>query len=115
MHKKSRVAAAFVTFIAAPAFAQSFDPTIGTGNIRPFAWDPNDYNGTEAYAQAVAAPKHSAKSANVRHSAKSSYAQARGTTNSQPTVVIVNGKIVGSDPDPFIRLMLKEEAQRGQY
>jgi len=115
MLKKSLVAAAFVTFIAAPAFAQSFDPDMGTGNNVPFAYAPTDQSGNDAYAQAVPTARHSAKSANAHRSAKSAYAQAPGTTDSQSTAVIVDGKVVGSDPDPFIRQMLREEAQRGQW
>jgi hypothetical protein len=43
--------AAFVTVISLPAFAQSFDPDTGTGNIAP----PIAYMGSEsAYAQAPA-------------------------------------------------------------
>jgi hypothetical protein len=101
MFKKFLVAAAFVTVIAAPAFAQSFDPDVGTGNVIPFAYAPQaNHGGNDVYA---------------RSSAKSAYAQAPVATDSQSMAVSANGKVVGYDPDPFIRLMLKEEAERGQW
>ncbi len=52
--KKLLTTAAFLTLIAAPAFAQTFDPDMGTGNIAPplvmnqgggsaYAYAPGDY------------------------------------------------------------------------
>ena len=34
--RKTLITAAALTVIAMPAFAQSFDPDVGTGNILPF-------------------------------------------------------------------------------
>ncbi|MGA8888721.1 MAG: hypothetical protein WB489_18930 [Pseudolabrys sp.] len=49
--KKILTLAAFATIISLPAFAQSFDPDAGTGNIAP----PVAYMGSAgAYAQAPA-------------------------------------------------------------
>jgi hypothetical protein len=61
MFKKIIAAVVFVTVIAAPAFAQSFNPEDGTGNVMPFAYAPTDNSGNNAYA---------------RSSANSAYAQA---------------------------------------
>jgi hypothetical protein len=108
MFKKIIIAAAFVTVIAAPAFAQSFNPEDGTGNVLPFAYAPTDHSGNNAYARS------SANSAYAEHSAKSSYAKAPVATDSESMDVINNGEVVGRDPDPFIRLMLKHESDRGQ-
>jgi len=76
MFKKTFVAAAFVTAIAAPAFAQSFDYWDGTGNVLPFAYESTGNGGNDAYAQAAPTAKHSTKMANAHRSAKSAYAQA---------------------------------------
>jgi len=42
---RSIVIAAFVAILGSSAFAQSFDPTIGTGNIRPFRYEPQKAPG----------------------------------------------------------------------
>jgi hypothetical protein len=47
--KKALTIATFLTFIAMPAFAQSFDPDVGTGNIVP---PVANQGGASAYAQA---------------------------------------------------------------
>jgi hypothetical protein len=48
--KKTLTIATFLTFIAMPAFAQAFDPDVGTGNIVP---PPvTNQNGASAYGQA---------------------------------------------------------------
>jgi hypothetical protein len=46
--RKTLITAAALTVIAMPAFAQSFDPDVGTGNILPFV---NNQGGAGAYAQ----------------------------------------------------------------
>jgi hypothetical protein len=103
MFKRLLVAAAFVTIVAAPAFALWLYPEIGTGNVFPFAYAPTDHGGNDAVAH---------------HPTKSAYAQTPVATGFRSTVVIGNGKVVGHDPDPdpdpFIRLILKEEAKTGQ-
>jgi hypothetical protein len=49
--KKTLTIATFLTFIAMPAFAQAFDPDVGTGNIVP---PPvTNQNGASAYGQAL--------------------------------------------------------------
>ena len=48
--RKTLITAAVLTVIAMPAFAQSFDPDVGTGNILPFV--NNNQGGAGAYAQA---------------------------------------------------------------
>ena len=47
--KKALTIATFLTFIAMPAFAQSFDPDVGTGNIVP---PVANQGGASAYAHA---------------------------------------------------------------
>lgn len=57
--KKLLIVAGLLTVIAAPAFAQSFDPEEGTGNVEPFAYGTQGHQGVDgqaidrgAYAQA---------------------------------------------------------------
>ena len=46
--RKILITAAALTVIAMPAFAQSFDPDVGTGNILPFV---DNQGGASPYAQ----------------------------------------------------------------
>lgn len=63
MFKKTLVAAAFLTVIIAPAFAQSYDPDLGSGNISNFVASPTSptpaaityLRGSKAFAQAPGA------------------------------------------------------------
>src|SRR5262249_29407131 len=48
--KKALTTATFLTFIAMPAFAQSVDPDVGTGNIAPL--DARNQGAESAYANA---------------------------------------------------------------
>jgi opacity protein-like surface antigen len=56
--KKFLIVAGVLAVIAAPAFAQSFDPEEGTGNAEPFAYGTQGHQGIDgeavggAYAQA---------------------------------------------------------------
>jgi hypothetical protein len=53
MFKKSLIAAALLTVIAAPAFAQSFDPDVGSGNIAHQASPAvTSFRAQDAFAQA---------------------------------------------------------------
>lgn len=49
--KKTIALAAFASIIALPAFAQSFDPDLGTGNVAP---PIANLGATSSYAQAPA-------------------------------------------------------------
>jgi hypothetical protein len=50
---KKMLLAAAALFIAAPAFAQSYDPEVGTGNIAPAQAAPwGGYEGARAYTGA---------------------------------------------------------------
>jgi hypothetical protein len=51
--KKFLTIIALLTTVATPAFAQSFNPSMGTGNQLPFAYAThNSDNGHSAFAQA---------------------------------------------------------------
>ena len=64
--KKFLTTLAVLTAFATPAFAQSFDPDNGTGNVLLFAHPPTDHSGKNAYA---------------RSSASGAYAQATPKTS----------------------------------
>jgi hypothetical protein len=50
--RKFLILAGFLTVIATPAFAQSFDPEEGTGNAEPFVYGTQGHQGIEGEAQA---------------------------------------------------------------
>ena len=52
MKKTLILAAALATLVGAPAFAQSYDPELGTANTAP-VWNSNAQEGTSAFAQAL--------------------------------------------------------------
>jgi hypothetical protein len=73
---KLAVIAAVTAVIATPAFAQSFDPDVGTGNVLPFAYTPTaPQSGKVAVHQA----SHS-KMAN-RQSGLHAFAMVPGTSS----------------------------------
>jgi len=89
---KTTIAAVLLaTAIASPAFAQSYDPSVGSGNIvQPSATRSLhlNFNGQGAYAQVGrGAPV-------LRRSFDNNY--------------------VGTDPDPRIRFQLNREAEHGR-
>jgi hypothetical protein len=85
---------ALATALASPAFAQSYDPDIGSGNIAPAYGQTTGWNTGAAGAYALAVPG----AAHAR-SAVPSAAQ-------DPYVVTLGSKVLGRDPDPFIRSQL---------
>jgi hypothetical protein len=89
--KKLILAAVLATLAGSTAFAQSYNPQYGTGNVLPFAYAPTD-----------------------RSSANSAYAQETGSVATRPPhrVTGFNGAIKG-DPDPNIAFQLHRDAQEG--
>ncbi len=89
--KTLMIAAAFATLIGSSAFAQSYDPDMGSANIvaAPYAYTP--VSGNEAFAQAPV-----------------------NQVSVRPSRPIVNfDGAVESDPDRNIRFELRREAQEG--
>ena len=43
--KKSLAIVGLLALVATPAFAQSFDPGMGTGNVLPFSYEPTTQDG----------------------------------------------------------------------
>jgi hypothetical protein len=97
MKKTLMIAAAFATLIGSSAFAQSYDPDMGSGNVvaTPYAYTPASeqagHGGNEAFAQAPA-----------------------DAVSVRPSRPIANfDGAVESDPDRNIRFELRREAQEG--
>ena len=93
MKKVILVAAALV--MASPAFAQSYDPDIGSGNIAPAPAAPTLFQGADgAYARVIPGT-------------------SRGRAAVAPTTTAVHdeyGRVVGADPDANIRFQLRRGA-----
>jgi hypothetical protein len=90
-------ALALATLVASPAFAQSYDPDLGSGNIVPRA-------GLTAPWLAY-------------HGHHGAYARVPGGTvfQSPYDVYDAQGNVVGADPDPNIRAQLRRGADRGRW
>ncbi len=96
---------------ATPSLAQSYDPSIGTGNIVPFYGQAPQVgvaqNGASAYARIV--PR-------VSRSARNAYARVPAAAASQSWNLYGEPDgLAGTDPDPNIRLQLHRESLRGRW
>src|SRR5262245_46649560 len=97
MNKIILVAAALV--MASPAFAQSYDPDLGSGNIAPAQAAPTVFPGAEgAYARVLPGT-------------------SRGRAFTAPTTAVHDeyGHVIGADPDPNIRLQLRRGADSVEW
>lgn len=97
--KKLLMGAAVVALLATPAFAQSFDPNLGTGNIAPpvggvFAGSPS---AVDAYAFA---PR--------THISRTRGYDAQAMAPAGDTVY-EDGHNAGTDPDANVRLELQKD------
>jgi hypothetical protein len=102
--KKLLLSAAFVTLLASPAFAQSYDPNLGTGNIVPYT-ALGDFTGSAGNGYAYM-PSH----ATMRR-LRGIRDEAIAPTGSDS--VYVNGQYRGRDPDPNVRLDLRRDDVMG--
>ena len=98
---KMLIAVAAIFAISTPAFAQSYDPSVGSGNITGAYAAPSgaygaDFGAEGAYARVIPGP--------VRHRGAAAFAPQA------PSVVYdANGHVLGADPDSNIRLQLQRE------
>jgi len=93
--KKIVLAVSAVLALASPALAQSFDPSVGSGNIAAPAASGSYQSAEGAFAQVVPGTPRRAPRAVFR----------------APNVVQdEHGRVVGADPDPNIRLQLYRDA-----
>jgi hypothetical protein len=98
--KKLLTIIAVLTVVATPALAQSYDPSIGTGNI---------------VANPAAASHQTASSARYQD-AQSAFARVLPGASQLPNAVYgEQGNLVGTDPDPNIRFQLNREAEQGEW
>ena len=88
--KKLLLTASLLTALATPALAQSYNPNIGSGNLVP---PPGGVYGEPWSAAGSRMPGYAARA----------YAQP------ESEAVIAEGKVVGHDPDPNVRLMLRRD------
>lgn len=81
------ITTSLLALLASPALAQSYNPDIGSGNLVP------PPGGVYGEPWSAAAPRMSGYAAH-----------AMATQNS--AIVVAQGRVVGRDPDPNVRLML---------
>jgi hypothetical protein len=93
--KKLIIAAAFATLLASPAFAQAYNPNVGSGNVVP---PPAGFASTTGYGAFAYAPARSEHLRGV-------HAQAMARD-----AVEQDGQTIGQDPDPNVRLQLRRDA-----
>lgn len=100
--KKILVSAAFAVMLATPAFAQSYSPGYGTGNLvtLPAAGGGSPAAFSSAGSAYASAPRTSERLRGVR---------AEAISPNDPDTVYVNGEYVGRDPDPNVRLELRKD------
>jgi hypothetical protein len=94
--KKILAALAVATALGSPAAAQSYDPSVGSGNIAPQASAPQLRLHNRFY---------------VPHRAQEAYAQVPHAGRVAPFV----GRRGYTDPDPSIRSQLYRESLRGRW
>jgi len=97
---KTFVLAAAAVVLATPAFAQSYDPSVGSGNIaHAQASRPGVYMqvAPQAYDQGAFAQ---VRPGNTRRAPQSSF-----------TVYDDYGHVIGADPDPNVRLQLRKDSE----
>jgi hypothetical protein len=95
--KKLIMGAALAALLASPAFAMSYDPEVGSGNINPSPYDVSAQNGG-AFSNAYDyAPAQGERLDGIR-------AQATA-----PGVVYEDGHYIGQDPDPNVQLQLRRD------
>jgi len=96
---------------ATPSLAQSYDPSLGSGNIVPFYGQsaplPNMQGAGNGYAQFVPRRVRSARKLDPRI--------GLGASTSIWNLYNYQGTVDGSDPDPNIRFQLNRESLQGRW
>jgi hypothetical protein len=102
--RKLLIAASFAAMVASPAFAQSYSPGFGTGNVIDLPartqggfFAAGNPNGAYAYAPGGAAAR------------RQSDTRVDALSPSDPYTVYEAGQYVGRDPDPNVRLQLRRD------
>jgi hypothetical protein len=97
---------------ATPSLAQSYDASIGTGNIVPFYGQTAQSGVTQgagnAYARILPRSARGARNAYARIVPGATASQSWNLYNEQ-------GNVFGTDPDPNIRFQLHRESLQGRW
>jgi hypothetical protein len=101
MKKQLILGAALATLMAAPALAQSYNPTYGTGNTLPFSASWHGQSATFGLDHAYA------PSSALLQRLRGIRAQAMPAATDDP--VYVYGRYAGADPDANIRFQLHRD------
>lgn len=100
---KKMILAAAALVLATPAFAQSYDPSVGSGNIaRAQAARPSLYMqvAPRAYDQGAFAQVRPGSRVRAPRGAVTPF-----------TVYDDYGHVIGADPDPNVRLQLRKDSE----
>jgi len=100
---KKMLLAAAALVLATPAFAQSYDPSVGSGNIaHAQAARPNLYMqvAPQAYDQGAFAQVRPGSRVRAPRGAVTPF-----------TVYDDYGHVIGADPDPNVRLQLRRDSE----
>jgi hypothetical protein len=103
---KTMLLAAAALFIAAPAFAQSYDPEVGSGNIAPAQAAPVYQGAHGAYQGAQGAQGAYAR---VPTGTRVPGARIPGASPAPNAVYDEHNNVIGADPDPNVRLQLQRD------
>jgi hypothetical protein len=106
--KKMILAAVLATVAGAPAFAQSYSPGYGTGNIAPNVTQANP-DGVFRYPAQQSGRVATTRSAHVAYTRRGHEAFAQDVTGSTEPREFYKG----TDPDLNIRAELRREEQEG--
>jgi hypothetical protein len=94
---------------ATPSLAQSYDPSIGTGNIVPYYGQAPALDAAQnAYARIVPRGSRGARNAYARSVPGAAAFQSWNLYNEQ-------GNAVRTDPDPNIQFQLHRESLQGRW
>lgn len=102
--KRFLVIAAFSAMLASPAFAQSYNPGFGTGNVidQPALEHGGNFPTDSAGGSYAYVPP--------RTSARHAHARAEESISpNDPDTVYEDGQYVGRDPDPNVRLQMRRD------
>ena len=102
--RKLLIAAAFAASIASPAFAQSYSPGFGTGNVINL---PALKHGGFSAAAAPNGAYAYAPEGSANRGPRNVSAQALSPNDAD--TVYEGGEYVGRDPDPNVRLQLRRD------
>jgi hypothetical protein len=105
MNKKLIIGAALAAALASPAFAQSYTPDYGTGNV--INQPALEYNGGGADITGSVGDSYALSPRAATQRLRGVRAQAMSPNDSD--VVYEGGQYIGRDPDPNVRFQLRRD------